>query len=376
MSYLKDYLGEMQDLQHFLLEYIDSEAEDEENYRNLINKYESSNISKKRGTIKDFLYLISNIANNHRNPYLIQRIEQLLIHLKNQIGENFTFIDLLLIFKKNKRIILFLLKEKLIIPNKSISQLMINMNYHQYFYPEFKEFYPEELRKKIEAEINEIDNFEEKRLIGENDNYICQLIRQDSVEEFVTFVNKKNYPISSIIPPSIFETNPFLLKNPPTLIQYTAFYGSIQIFKYLNFNQVNIKDTWLYLIHSQNAELIHYLEENCDNPHPNFFRESIKCFSSDITEYIKNIFDDKLPLSSFHTLYPSLKYHNYKYWPDILDAKYAPFLLIKYDYIDLVKQFIKSDKLEFKREMSPDLISQISIQKLFFLFMLFQIIFI
>lgn len=141
-TYLKYYLNEMQNLQHVLLEYIDSESEDEVNFRELINKYENSNISKKRDTIKDFLYLISSIANNHRAPNLIQRIEQLLIHLKNQIEENFTSIDLLMIFKKNKRIILFLLKERLIVPDKTMSQIIIDMNYHQYFYPEFKEFYP------------------------------------------------------------------------------------------------------------------------------------------------------------------------------------------------------------------------------------------
>lgn len=141
-TYLKYYLNEMQNLQHVLLEYIDSESEDEVNFRELINKYENSNISKKRDTIKDFLYLISSIANNHRAPNLIQRIEQLLIYLKNQIEENFTSIDLLMIFKKNKRIILFLLKERLIVPDKTMSQIIIDMNYHQYFYPEFKEFYP------------------------------------------------------------------------------------------------------------------------------------------------------------------------------------------------------------------------------------------
>lgn len=366
-TYLKYYLNEMQNLQHVLLEYIDSESEDEVNFRELINKYENSNISKNRDTIKDFLYLISSIANNHRAPNLIQRIEQLLIHLKNQIEENFTSIDLLMIFKKNKRIILFLLKERLIVPDKSISQIIIDMNYHQYFYPEFKEFYPKLLRMEIEDEISKISNFEEKRQIGENDNYICQLIRQDLIEEFVAFVSMDNCRLSSIVPPSIFETNPFLLKKPQTLIQYSAFYGSIQIFKYLDFNHVDIRDTWLYLIHSKNAMLIHFLEEKCKNIHPNFFRESIKCFHSNIAEYTKNMLDDQIPLSSLHTLSPSLKYHNYEYWPDILEATYAPFLLVKYDYVDLVKQYIKSGKLEFKRELSPDLVGQISIQKNIFL---------
>lgn len=87
-----------------------------------------------------------------------------------------------------------------------------------YFYPEIKSFLDESVTKSIEKQFIEMDpnfisTFDEKRQIGENDSYICKLIRNDSVEEFVSYVNRSNIPLSSSIKSSIFETNPFLVKN-------------------------------------------------------------------------------------------------------------------------------------------------------------------
>ena len=46
---------------------------------------------------------------------------------------------------------------------------------------------------------------------GENDGYLCQIIQKDLIEEFITYVNKEDYPLNSYIEKSIFETNRFLL---------------------------------------------------------------------------------------------------------------------------------------------------------------------
>ena len=41
----------------------------------------------------------------------------------------------------------------------------------------------------------------------------------------------------------------------PTLIEYTAFYGAIQILNYLNKRGVELTSSlWIYTIHSKNAE--------------------------------------------------------------------------------------------------------------------------
>ena len=57
------------------------------------------------------------------------------------------------------------------------------------------------------------DNFFKQRKIGQNENYICKLIREDSIDEFITFVNQHNYLPNSNIERSIYETNSFLIKN-------------------------------------------------------------------------------------------------------------------------------------------------------------------
>ena len=105
--------------------------------------------------------------------------------------------------------------------------------------------------------------------------------------------------------PSIFETNYLLLKNKKTtLIEYSAFFGAIQIFRYLIQNKVELTPSlWLYAIHSQNAEIIHLLESNEIEPPENksmknkyeaIFIESIKCHHNSIADYIKIIFYLKL----------------------------------------------------------------------------------
>ena len=51
------------------------------------------------------------------------------------------------------------------------------------------------------------------------------------IEEFITHINKTGLPLSSQIESSIFEIDS--LSKSSSLIELAAFYGSIQIFKYL-----------------------------------------------------------------------------------------------------------------------------------------------
>ena len=72
-----------------------------------------------------------------------------------------------------------------------------------------------------------------------------------------------------------------LYKNNPTLIEYAALYGAIQFFQYLKYNNIDIlPSSFLYAIHSQNAEMIHIIEENVIYPmnYEICLSESIKCW--------------------------------------------------------------------------------------------------
>lgn len=66
-------------------------------------------------------------------------------------------------------------------------------------------------------------------------------------------MNKTNLPLSNQIRESFFETNWLLNEKQPTLIEYAAFHGSLQIIKYLWFNHVDVNSSlWIYGIHSNN----------------------------------------------------------------------------------------------------------------------------
>ena len=54
----------------------------------------------------------------------------------------------------------------------------------------------------------------------------------------------------------------FYLKKKVSLIEYAAFFGSIQIIQYLMINGISLQPlSWIYAIHSQNVDFIHLLEE-------------------------------------------------------------------------------------------------------------------
>lgn len=73
-------------------------------------------------------------------------------------------------------------------------------------------------------------DFYENRLKGENEETICKYIREDMIADYISECVHENYPLDGYINNfSIFETNSYFYKRPPTIIEYALFYGSIQI---------------------------------------------------------------------------------------------------------------------------------------------------
>ena len=70
----------------------------------------------------------------------------------------------------------------------------------------------------------------------------------------MTDINKNNFSLKFKIKASIFETNSFLINRTPTMIEYSAFFGSFQIFQYLLTNEVEVdSNLWLYAIHGKKS---------------------------------------------------------------------------------------------------------------------------
>lgn len=69
------------------------------------------------------------------------------------------------------------------------------------------------MEKLIIIDEDIFNNFDKKRQEGENDSYICSLIRGDSFIEFISYVNFQKISLSGKIERSIFETNSFLIDH-------------------------------------------------------------------------------------------------------------------------------------------------------------------
>lgn len=168
------------------------------------------------------------------------------------------------------------------------------------------------------------------------------------------------FSLESVIKRSVFETHQFLIENESTsFIEYAAFCGSIQIFKYLILNKIELKPSlWLYVIHSKNPEMIHTLEElNIETP--DSFKlclfESIKCNHNDFANYIQNnlLLKNQINLNDMKddVVEYAFRYCNYSYLPNDYDSTKF-FCLCYYKYSKFAKSIIEKKKNEFQRGRS------------------------
>lgn len=374
ISFIEDHLEKLKSIQIILLDYLNKDDLDESILQNIINHLENQNILSEKYEFKEFLHLIAKLAKNYNRKHnMILKIEQLLTKLFDNITNNFTNFEIFLIFKSNKIILLFLIEKQIVIPDKIISQFITSYKYKerfypQYFYPEFKSFYSNDLLEKIKPEVEEaigddISLFNERRKIGENHHHICHLIRNDLVDDFIEYMGKNNLKLSTTIEHSMFETNYFLTKQEiqscwfserkkliPYLIEYAAFHGSIQIFKYLCLNKVTMSsDLSILAIHGNNNELFHVLEEYEDKMDiESCLNESIRCHNTDLVEYFKNmdsIDENYMALQCIHCYnIISLFNINFKFTKD------PEFLYLFYenDYLYIVDLLLKEENLKFR----------------------------
>ena len=253
-------ITKMKKIYSSIMEFLDSTENPD---LNLLNKiFEEQEILKNKSEIISTLQLLSKISDNHHLlPDFIEKFNQIIQYLIQAKISHISDFEIYEIFKNNKRILLLLLEQKIIrLDANIISNIFLlndenNFPYKHYLYSGIKSFIDEEEKNNIESEIKqnydeEITKFEEKCRIGENDTYICTLIRQDSVEEFISYVNRTNTSLSSQIQPSIFETNSFLIRKNPTLIEYAGFFGSIQIIQYLKYSRVSLTESLWFLCYS------------------------------------------------------------------------------------------------------------------------------
>ena len=192
MNY-QEVLDMMKKIQDHMLTFIEREDNIEENFLDLQQIFIDYKIKESKQLIISTLHLITDIANNcYRGANFFDKIFKIILIFQNQIKQSFLNSEIYNIFSSNKRLLLFLIEEKMLIIDKYIYNIISSEedDYFQYFYPEIEPFIQEDNENKNnKCEINE--NFYSKRKIGENDEYICQLIQKHSSEDLITDVNKK-----------------------------------------------------------------------------------------------------------------------------------------------------------------------------------------
>ena len=321
-----------------------------------MNIIKSQKLQENKLEFELFLRLILNIADNHhRFKGFFEKIERIFLGIKDEIKQTLSDLELLNIFIDNRMILLFLFEKEIIPLNESVINILychineFGIQYCHYFYPEIEKSLPELINSQIRKQIShELENFQDKRKEGENDSYLCSLIRNDSIKEFIILINKTNIKLNCTINPSLFETNPYLLDKNPSLIEYSAFYGSIQIFKYLINNKVTLTSSlWFYAIHSNNSELIYLLEENNVKVPSNSFEvcllEAIKCHHNEIAEYIQDNLINNFKMNE-KVLEGSILNYNYLFIPEKLDITNVFFYFCKSRNFNFVDIFMCNSK--------------------------------
>lgn len=331
---IEAYIKEAKELYSSISNFLNSEDDFKEEFSTLTKTIENQEIIKSREKFTKFLQLLYCIGDNHQRTANLFNKLCIIFQYLNDIGQ-FPISDqeIFEIYKRNKRLLLFLFENNFLKLSESLyTQINKKSEFRYYFYSEIKNYIDESSAKLLENEITakfqlSIDNFEEKCKIGENDSYICTLIRQDSIEDFVIYVNKTNFSLNSTIKPDYFESNSFLIDREPSLLEYACFFGSIQIITFLQLNKVQlVPKIWLYSIHSNNAELVHFLEQNAVIPKDESYKrcliESIKCHHNEIAEYIQdNFFDEEKEQKNDDQKHKSfgqsvVDYCNYHFYPE------------------------------------------------------------
>ena len=357
---VEKFLEEYKSIYDKYLNFIENEENIEENYMILTQIIEDAKIKDFQHKLRLFLRMVISIANNHQHcPNFYAKIDKTLKYFKDDIKKYFLNSEIFSIFKSNKRILLFLIKEKIFSVDKFLIKYIQTHGtydqYLQYFAPEIKPFenekwFPSYFLSMIE---NLPDNFNELRMEGENHNYICKLIREDSVKDFIAYINKNNISLNSKIDYSIYETNSLL--NQVQLIEYAASFGSIQIFNFLKREGVKLESSlWSYVIHSKNEELIHLLEDNKlinEELYLTCYAESIKYHHNEVANYFRLNYLQNNNSCNFYTSLYSLEYYNFSFLENEYINESSFYLLCKHDYYLFVKVLLTGRNIKINQKV-------------------------
>ena len=123
---ISDYLDKMKSIQKNILDFFEVQENSEEYFQNLNAKIQDLKIHDDSHRLRMFLHILINFSNNHnRQQNFWEKMERLLLLFKKEMLEKFSNNELFNIFDSNKRLLLYLIEEKIITINEYIAQKII-----------------------------------------------------------------------------------------------------------------------------------------------------------------------------------------------------------------------------------------------------------
>lgn len=269
-------MSEMSDLQSQLYDLT------EENYSDFLSYlYSTSFLSTPDYVRKLILCIYSAFRFNFKHTSILC---QLLIEIKDVLKSNLSAEEITMNIRNNAaRVALF---EHGIIDIQSIRKdSQFNFFCFRYFHSEIQNYDPvfynnmiqknDHLEQTMKLIASDITTHNQLRREGQSEHLICKLIKEDDLEGFQQLVTSQNYDLKRHIPYSVYETIDFvnIHTNMPTLIEYAAFHGSVNVFKYilmaLQSKQIMLPVSLpVYAAAGGNYDIIH-LVEGCINSQDN-----------------------------------------------------------------------------------------------------------
>ena len=159
MKISEEFLDKNKKIQDELLDFIRNDENDTESFQNLQTLFDDINIRNDKHDLTTLLHLLTKISNNHhRGPSFFDKIEKIIIIFKDDIKSFFSNSEIFNIFRSNKKILLFLIEEKILIFDEYIAKKIttekyVKKCYPQYFLPEIIEydndFFNREIKQKF-----------------------------------------------------------------------------------------------------------------------------------------------------------------------------------------------------------------------------------
>ena len=148
---MQEYIEQNKKIYTYLINFLEQadDYDNDEQFQELLTIL--TTYQEQSDKYREFLQMISVISNYHqRLPNFISRVEEILLSLKEEIKQFFTNSELISLFQFNKLLLLFLIKNEIIVVDdyflNFISKTNENadMKYEHFFYEEIKTLIDEE----------------------------------------------------------------------------------------------------------------------------------------------------------------------------------------------------------------------------------------